>query len=99
MCLTIVLFFWPSQSEERKMKVFINFAKAWDRSARKAKEEGVKDDSSNMCSCYKKVTVNKELTKLAFGYKGKSMGSQGLLKTRKERDSADPNLGPLTHAQ
>lgn len=81
------------------MKVFINFAKACDRSARKARKRGVKDDSSSMCSCYKKVTVNKELTK-HLAIRGKSMGSQGLLKTKKREGSVtDPNVGPLTHAQ
>ena len=52
-----------------------------------------------MCSCYKKVTVNKELTK-HLAIRGKSMGSQGLLKTKKREGSVtDPNVGPLTHAQ
>lgn len=43
--------------------------------------------------------VNKELTKhLAIG--GKSVGSEGLLKTKKKEGSVtDPDLGPLTQAQ
>ena len=66
---------------------------------KESKEEGSTDDSSSMCSCYRKVTVYRELTK-HLAITGKSMGSQGLLKTKKREGSVtDPNLGPLTHAQ
>lgn len=55
-------------TEERNMKVIIDFSKAWGKSAKWARKKRVKDDRNNIFWCYEKVTVRQGIN-LAFGWK------------------------------